>query len=72
MTVYLFWQSTSWLLFVSPLVCFCNVNKKNTKTVVLFYHKNLFMFECDFQSTNILLLKMTYNINQTQYKKKEK
>lgn len=47
-------------------VCFLKVI--NTKTVVLFYHKNLFMFECDFQSTNILLLKMTYNINQTQYK----
>lgn len=30
------------------------------------------MFECDFQSTNILLLKMTYNINQTQYKKKKR
>lgn len=37
----------------------------------LFYHKNLFiMFECDFQSTNILLLKMTENINQKHSRKK--
>lgn len=37
----------------------------------LFYHKNWFiMFECDFQSTNILLLKMTENINQKHSRKK--
>lgn len=37
----------------------------NTHSCSSFNHKNLFiMFVCEYQSTNILLLKMTKNINQ--------
>lgn len=58
------------LVYVNTYFTFIYISIKEDNCS-LFYHKNRFiMFECDFQSTNILLLKMTENINQKHSRKK--
>lgn len=65
------------LLFVSIIKVYVNTYSfiyiylyKRRQLWLILPQESFIMFECDFQSTNILLLKMTGNINQKHSRKK--